>query len=339
MRISLDAGALCGGSGARYGTYIFTENMIEAFSRYDHQNGYIAYTFCDIEHNEQKNMFYKKLPEKLWMSYHVTAHELMEPNDIFLGLSQALPLVSKARIFTFSHGLSFLFFKEYYKDNYEKLKKQLEMALRASDVVFVTSEKIKEELHVRYDFDHAVVILPGIPFDMIEDTKTIVQYRLPVPNYFLFVGMNHPVKRVDLLVDHFLAFKKKEKYRDFALYLAGDFEELHNPKKGIYAFPRVSREILKYLYANARAYVVTSQYESFHFPALEALSQGTPVIGYKSAIIPELRPFVMTADDEKSFVYWLEHVAVRAPHLPDLNKLNEIFSWKKTVETVKSYYR
>jgi glycosyltransferase involved in cell wall biosynthesis len=237
MRISLDAGAMCGGADARFGTYIFTENMIEALSRYDKQNAYIAYTFCDIPNSGQHNIIYKKLPQRMWMSYHVTAHELMEPNDIFLGLSQALPLVSKARIFTFLHGLSFLFYKEAYGDSYSRLKKQLEMALRASDVIFVTSSKIREELHVRYEFDKAVVIQPGVPFDMTDDFKSVVTYQLPKPNYFLFVGMNHPVKRVDMLIDHFQKFRTREKFKDFGLYLAGNFQDVHNPAEGIFAFP------------------------------------------------------------------------------------------------------
>lgn len=339
MRISLDAGALCGGPDARYGTYIFTENMIEAFGRYDKQNAYIGYTFCDVAAGEHKNMSYKKLPQKLWMSYHVTAHEIMEPNDIFLGLSQALPLVSKAQIFTFSHGLSFLFYKDLYKDSFGRLKKQLEMALRASDVIFVTSKKIKDELYVRYEYDNAVIIQPGIPFDMVGDSNTHIKYNLPARNYFLFVGMNHPIKRVELLVDHFNTFRKKDKFRDFGLFLAGNFEDLHNPKEGIHAFPQVSREVLKYLYANAHGYLTASLYESFHFPVLEALSQGCPVIGYTSAIIPEMKPFVMSAHNEKDFIYWMEQLSYRPPHLPDLTELNKRFSWKKTVETVRSYYR
>ncbi|MBI1862519.1 glycosyltransferase family 4 protein [Candidatus Microgenomates bacterium] len=338
MRISLDAGALCGGADARYGTYIFTENMIEALSRYDKQNTYIAYTFCDIADTKQQNISYKKLPKKMWMSYHVTAHEIMEPNDVFLGLSQALPLVSKARIFTFLHGLSFLFYKDMYEDLYPRLKKQLEMALRASDVIFVTSSKISEELHVRYDYDNAVVIQPGVPFDMEHTVTTDVKYALPRPNYFLFVGMNHPIKRVDLLVDHFRTFRTKSKFKDFALFLAGNFQDLHNPAEGIYAFPTVSREMLRYLYAHARAYVTASQYESFHFPVLEALSQKCPVIGYQTAIIPEMKPFVMSAHNERDFIYWMEQLAHRNPILPDLYKLYERFSWKKTVNTVKRYY-
>lgn len=338
MRISLDAGALCGGPDARYGTYVFTENMIEAFGRYDKQNEYVGYTFCDIHGLKHRNIRFKKLPERLWMSYHVTAHEIMEPNDIFLGLSQALPLISKARIFMFSHGLSFLFYKDLYKDSFSRLKRQLEMALRASDVLFVTSKRIKEELHVRYEFDNAVVIQPGIPFDMAEESKTLIKYNLPVRNYFLFVGMNHPIKRVDLLIDHFNTFRKKDKFRDFGLVLAGDFEHLHNPKKGIHAFPRVSREVLKFLYAHAAGYLTASLYESFHYPVLEALSQGCPVIGYTSSIIPEMKPFVMSAQNEKEFIYWMEQLSYREQHLPDLTELNKRFSWKKTIETVRSYY-
>jgi len=339
MRISLDAGALCGGTSGRFGTYVFTENMIEAFGRFDKDNGYIAYTFCDIEHNNHKNIFYKKLPQKLWMSYHVTAHELMEPNDVFLGLSQALPIVSKARIFTFLHGLSFLFFKNLYQDSYEYMKKQLEAALLKSDTIFVTSSRIKEELHVRYDYDKAIVVYPGIPFDMTDKTKTMVKYQLPRPNYFMFVGMNHPIKRVDMLVNMFKKFREKEKFKSFGLYLVGNFEQYEDPSNNIYTFPSISREELKYLYANAKAYVTTSLYESFHFPAIEALSQNCPVIGSKSAIIPELRKFVMSANDEREFMYWMQSIAYTTPQLPDQKELREMFSWEKTVGIIRSYYK
>lgn len=338
MRISLDAGALCAAPDARYGTYVFTRNMIEAFGRYDQQNAYIAYTFCDVLELEHKNVSVKKLPQKLWMSYHVTAHEIMEPNDVFLGLSQALPLASKARIFTFSHGLSFLFYKELYKENYDRLKKQLEMSLRASDYLFVTSQKVKDELRIRYEFENAVVIQPGVPFDMVGESKTLVEYQLPKPNYFLFVAMNHPIKRVDLIVKHFKAFKRRAKFKDFGLYLVGNFTELQDSSENIYVFENITREYMRYLYKNACAYLTASLYESFHFPILEALSQGCPVIGYSSAVIPEMRPFVMTAHDEKEFMYWMEQLSFRVPQLPNMKEINARFSWEKTVEIVRRHY-
>lgn len=339
MRISLDAGALCGGAGARFGTYTFTKNIIEAFGRFDKQNDYIAYSFCDIPlYQAYSNISVKKLPEKLWMSYHVTAHELMEPNDVFLGLSQAVPLTSKSKIITFCHGLSFLHYRELYADWYDRLKKQLEMAMRASDCMFVTSEKIKKELHVRYEYDNAIVILPGIPFDMTLESNTLVRYDVPRPNFFLFVGMNHTIKRVNLIVEHFQTFRKKQKYQDFGLYLVGNHTKLHNPSEGIYVYDNIEREHLRYLYKHAVAYLTASQYESYNFPVLEALSQGTPVIGYTSAIIPEMKPFVMTAPSEKEFLYWMEQLSVRPPHIPNLKEINARFSWEQTVNTIRNHY-
>ena len=47
--------------------------------------------------------------------------------------------------------------------------------------------------------------------------------------------------------------------------------------------------------SNATALLTASHYESFNFPVLEALSQGCPVIGLKSAIIPEFKPYVNLA--------------------------------------------
>ncbi len=77
--------------------------------------------------------------------------------------------------------------------------------------------------------------------------------------FFLVVGMDHPIKNRQML--------PTGKYK---FIFASDV-------------PRIK---LRSLYRQALALVTVSVYESFNLPVLEALSQGCPVIGLKSAIIP-----------------------------------------------------
>ena len=87
MRISIDGGALC---GARFGNYIFTENLIKAFGKYDQKNHYDIYSFCHspTSKNLPENLRYLELyPKKFWMKIRVSLEEAKNKNDIFYNFS------------------------------------------------------------------------------------------------------------------------------------------------------------------------------------------------------------------------------------------------------------
>ena len=83
--------------------------------------------------------------------------------------------------------------------------------------------------------------------------------------------------------------------------------------------------------------MTASHYESFNFPILEALSQGCPVIGLKSAIIPELKSYVNMARDLDEFVDNMKEIKIK-PSVQSINRLYKIFNWKNYVKDLVRLY-
>ena len=57
------------------------------------------------------------------MKARVSLEELVNEKDIFLALNQASPLFTGSRIISFSHGLSFYFYADFYPDSFESMNK------------------------------------------------------------------------------------------------------------------------------------------------------------------------------------------------------------------------
>lgn len=316
MKLSVDGGGLCAGAGERYGNYTFTVNFLEALKRYDTVNNYSVYTFCNARTANTKNIHVKKiLPSSLWMKLRVPLEEYIRPTDYFLALNQAIPLFTPAKIISISHGLSFEKFPEYYPQ-VGYFKSQLRGMLRRSQHVIVSSSRVQEEMQ-----SSKVTVLPfGIPFDMMEGKKEKRE------KYFLYVGMNSPIKNLDFLAKQFENYK---------LYIVGcDYKSQY---RSIINIPVITRRKLRELYRQASAYVTTSLYESFNFPVVEALSQNCPVIGLSSALIPEVQPFCTVVRNEQDFVKNLKHALEKKQEI-DRKKLQKIFSWKAFINGLTMLY-
>jgi glycosyltransferase involved in cell wall biosynthesis len=316
MKISVDAGALC--SENHFGNYTLTKNFIESISLYDKKNEYYLYSFCDKPKwlKTNKNIHDQKLlPKKFWMSGRVSVEELINPKEIFLALNQAIPFYTQAKVISFSHGLSFYFYPEYYQDSYNNLKKQLESLIKKSTYIVVSSEKVRKELREIFPTISNIKVIPyGIPFDMVKST-TLVRPHKTGNNFFLYVGMNHPIKNLNFLIAAYDEFIKDKQFKNYKLRIVNF----------------ASRNHLKHLYQTATAYLTASHYESFNLPVLEALSQNCPVIGLKSAIIPELKKYVYEVSNLKSFVHAMRTVALGKVRKINLNELRKNFSWKRYI--------
>lgn len=340
MRISLDAGGLCVPSQKRFGTYTFTRNIIEAFAMYDPPNEYTAYSFCKRPAGlvDFKNVQFRRLlPKTAWMAVRVSMEEILRRNDIFFGLSQAIPWMTPARVFAFIHGLSFFYYQDLYRDSYDTLKHQLMYAVTRAETIFVSSSKVKREIEDVFKHGNIIVIPMGIPFDMRTKSKEKkVNSKKP---YFMFVGMNRPIKQVDFLVNAFRIFKESKAYADFELILVGDFKEFENRSIKIRSIEIRNREELRQLYSASSGYLTCSSYESFNFPVLEALSQGTSVVAKKTAVIPEMRPYVYEAEHAEAFVEHMKILAQENGKKVPVEEIESKFDWKKTVEIITKQYR
>lgn len=333
MKISVDAGALCGGTRHQFGTYVVTQNILRCLATHEEHN-YTAYLYKRISNETEKfpRVQYKVLRPSLgWMAVRLSVEQLIHPPDVFLGLNQAIPWYTRAKVLTVLHGLSFFFHKDLYRDSYEALKDQVLFAISRSDTVFVPSLRVKTELADHFGFDDAVVNPFGIPYDMIAKPTNKQSHEKP---YFLFVGMNHPIKNISFLVDAFTVFKSDPRYSDTELLLIGDHRRWENGELGIRSL-YAKRDQLPELYRNAVGYLTASLYESFNLPVLEAISMQTPVVGKSTAIIQELKPFVTIADKLEDFVDVMKAATERGKRRK-IAELDDRFSWKKFTDRVVS---
>ncbi|VVA43642.1 conserved hypothetical protein [Candidatus Roizmanbacteria bacterium] len=307
-KISVDGGALNPKNNQRFGTAVFSENLVKALQLYDKKNQYFVYTFGNLK------------PKLFWMKGRVSLEEFKIKKDVFLALNQALPIYSSGKIISFCHGLSYHFYPQYYSTkDVARLNKQLREMITRSDKIIVSSEKVKKEFISMYRYiEGKIFVLPfGIPFD----TSTTLSIKNK-NKYFLFVGMDHQIKNIDFIKQAFSEFKKDKKYKDYKLYILTE---------------NVSRLKLKKLYQKATALLTASHYESFNLPVLEALSQGCPVIGLESAIIPELKSFVNVVNNIDEFVENMKKISIK-PSVSSINRLYKLFNWKNYVNNLVRLY-
>jgi len=334
MKISIDGGAFCSSKTNRFGNFIFSRNLIEALQDFDRKNNYYVYSFCDKpQWLIEKNIIHKKIgPKFFWSKLAVGLEEIRNKKDVYLALNQSVPFFTRSKIISFSHGLSFLYFPKLYPDSYSTMKKQLSEMVKKSFKIIVSSIKVKQEL---LSFYHGVknisVINFGIPFDMLEYKKVKKE------KYFLFVGMNHPVKNVKFIVDTFQTFINDKEFKDYKLYLIGNFGEYKKNKNIKVIDDYITREKLKEYYSKATGYLTASLYESFNLPVLESLICKTNVIGLEPAIIPELREYVTICKNTPKFIEGMKQVC-SDPTFAKRKELINKFSWKKYVESLSQLY-
>ncbi len=333
MKISLDAGALCAPDDNQFGNYTFTYNLVRAIAQYGKKHQYFLYSFCNKDRSIilSRNMIFKRLrPRLFWSKVRVGVEEVFRRKDLYLALNQSIPLMTFSNIISFSHGLSFKFYKGLYR-NYDTLNEQLEEMVKNSDRIVVSSKRVKNEMAEIYPkIDKKIIVIPfGIPFDMPPPER-----RVKKEEYFLHVGMDHPIKNVQFIINAFKKFKKSKKYRDFKLILAGYTRKIND--KSIVTIPFVERGALKKMYQKATALLTASHYESFNLPVLEALSQKTQVIGLRGAIIPELRPYVRSADDIEEFIELMKKSVTKPLRVK--RHLTKDFSWKNYIKELEKAY-
>jgi len=303
MKISVDLGAVSG--KGFFGTKIFSLNLKELLLKYDKNNQYFFYDFKTV------------WPKVFWMKLGVSFKEWQLRPDVFLALNQALPLYFHKKAIVFSHGLSFYFFPRYYPKNVlRRLNNQLKEMISRAEKIIVSSIKVKEEfLQVFPKISDKIYVLPfGVPFDCLKQKP-----KKRKKKFFLVVSGKQPIKNFSFIKKVFFEFKKK--YPEFKLI------NIENTDR---------KKIIK-LYQDAFALLTASYYESFNFPVLEALSLGCPVVGLKSAIIPELEDYVNVVKDKGQFLRLMEELPKKPDNL-SIKKLRDEFSWKRYVKNLIELY-
>jgi glycosyltransferase involved in cell wall biosynthesis len=331
MRIALDAAALHDDPAQRFGTATFSQQLINALSQFG-KHTYRAYTF----HTQQvaPPMRTVHLPKRAYMRIATSAYELVSPSQIYLAFNQAFPL-TRARVFGFSHGAAALLYPAYYSTaEVNRQKSQLDRMFAHSERVFTTSDDVREQLLSLGYTTRPIHALPiGLPYNMRHQSAN----KKPI---ILTVAMDHPIKRIDRLVSLFVHMRRKFPMQmgDYTLQLVGPHAKHHDPQQNIICTGYASPSQLAKLYQSAKIYVCMSQYESLHFPFLEALCANCVAIGIKRNVISELKAYVHEAQNESELEqYILKACSSNKPYITPKSFAAQ-FNWEKTVRGLESWY-
>lgn len=309
MIIGVDAGCLSiRDRRLKVGVYRLSFNLLNNLSQIDKTNRYLLYSFSPISQEILSyfgtNMENKVLrPRRFWLTVRVSLEFLLKKPDIFLGLSQSLPLFHPLKSIVFIYDLAFEYHPDCYPGSFNRLSRQTRYAVRHSDRIVTTSHSTKADLVKLYGIDEKgiEIIYPGVdsifspqPPKKVDRIKE--KYRLEKP-YFLFVGSLKPIKNIPRIIDGFYKFLRQIK-KSYQLVIVGSNFWLDKKITKRIKQLKMEKEIvnLGYLpvqelpgiYTGAFVFVSPSLYEGFGLPLLEAMACGTPIITSNVGSMPEV---------------------------------------------------
>lgn len=204
-----------------------------------------------------------------------------------------------------------------------------------------------------------------LEFSGIRKEKTVVTYlsadthsetpkeiALPYKKFIMYVGQQSDYKNIKRLV---LAHQKLLKTRpELGLILVGGLNDMaklnkawveKNEYKNVYFAGFIPDDQLAWIYKRAEAYVFPSLMEGFGLPALEAMTQGAPVVSSNATCLPEIYGEAAVYFDPKS----VEDMAKKIDEVLSNEKLRsdlitkgyrqaKKYSWAKTAEQTLDIY-
>ncbi len=250
------------------------------------------------------------------------------PYDMFSGNADVYhfpnfiipPLRNKKSVVTI-HDMSFVPYPHFAEGrNVRYLNAHIKNTVKRADAIITVSHFSAREIctYLGVPEERVFAIHHGISDTFArpgeeETARVLTECKLDRP-YLLTVGTIEPRKNIPLLIDIF------EKLEDFDgdLVIAGGLGWKYEPiMERIKNSPRAESircpgytadEQLPALYAGASAFMVTSYYEGFGFPPVEAMACGTPVISSTGGSLAEVLGEGAVLVDSTSSEAWLDPV-------------------------------
>jgi len=230
------------------------------------------------------------------------------PFDFFAGAANVyhfpnfiLPPLSRGKSVVTIHDMSFLRFPQFAEEkNLRYLTAKIGDTVNRADAVITDSQFSADEIKslLKVDSSKIFAIHPGVSADFgappqQQIQRTLSEFNLDRP-YILTVGTLEPRKNIEFLIEVFERLSGFDGY----LVLAGMhgwkceaiIERIKNSScaSRIKMLGHVDDSKLPSLYAGAELFVITSLYEGFGFPPLEAMACGTPVVSSTGGSLPEV---------------------------------------------------
>lgn len=151
MIIGVDAGCLgVRDERLKTGVYQVACKLLKALAKIDKDNEYRLYSFYPIE--KKVMMFFGKRmknfvlkPKKGWFQLRLPLELKINPVNVFLGFSQALPSSSSHNIL-WVHDIGFEYYPHFYSQFFKKLSKNTKNGVKRAGQIIAVSQSTKKDL-------------------------------------------------------------------------------------------------------------------------------------------------------------------------------------------------
>ena len=291
-------------------------------------------------------------PDLIWSQMSLPVDLFMNRKlDVFFSPAHYAPRASPVPTVVTIHDLAYKFFpNEFLSGDLYKLNKWTEYSVKKAARVICVSEHTKSDL---VKFFPKVESKTSVVLNGFRTPKKlrVTGYKLQESNpYILFVGTIQPRKNISALIEAFEEFVQA--HPEFELKIVGKRGWLYSETlkriesspflKQIKYLGFVADKELESLYVNAYATVLSSHYEGFGLPVLEAMSYGSPVIASNNSSLPEVggdAVLYCNPNDSKTIIDALEKLQdskLRKSLLLKAEKQLTKFSWTKCAEETLS---
>jgi glycosyltransferase involved in cell wall biosynthesis len=264
------------------------------------------------------------LPGKLM--HALNKWNLLPPLDIFLGRGDYIfPnyrnwRLAFSRSFTYIHDLSYFHYEEFVEPkNLDYLKKNIPLWIKRSDKVITASKYTEKEIikYLHVDPKRISIVPHGVDTEAFkrygesEYRKVLRAYDIPIDQFILHVGNIEPRKNIRGLIEAYSDLPKNVRARHSLLLIGGDGWLNDAEKRAIGEAIKSGLSILQpkryvedadlpFFYSAASVVAMSSFYEGFGVPPLQAIACGTPVVVADNSSLGELFSEVAVMVDTSS---------------------------------------
>ena len=236
-----------------------------------------------------------------------------------------------------------------------------EKTLKRASMLITVSETVRQELLSDYSLapEKVRTVYLGVsdaftPMGVDSTRSVLHKYGLTHGNYALSVATLEPRKKLDRLIAAYAQLPTALR-KAYPLVLVGSMGWLNTPLQRLIEQAHnqgwlrflgyVPQEELPVIYAGARAYAMTSIYEGFGLPVLEAMACGVPVLTSSVSCMPEVADgaaLLAHPDDSDALRQQLHRVLTddpwRAQAVPLGLARAQHLTWERCVEDTMRVY-
>lgn len=297
----------------RTGLGNYSRNILEYLHSYFPENEYVLFAPEKSEKIDWElrkklqvispNSFISRNLQSAWRTFWIENDILKNEIDIYHGLSNEIPKISKKsklKTVVTIHDLIFLRFPKHYKPIDRKIYNQkFRYACKNADKIVAISQQTKQDIVDFYQISEQKieVIYQGCNSVFLQkvskEKKQAIKQKYNLPNDFLLnVGTIEKRKNILSVIKAinqqnidipFVIVGKKTRYFDEI----ADYVAKNNLENKVLVLDKISFEDLPTIYQLAKIFIYPSVFEGFGIPVIEAVHSQIPVITSNVSSMPE----------------------------------------------------